>query len=292
MTATTTGASRSANDDSNAIHARPAGFLNDTMAIAGRALRAVPKDLEAVLPPVFIAFFFFVVNIATFGGITEGTVRGLDYTAFSMPTAILLGVTGVSRAPAFVLDVQNGYLDRLLLTPIRRLSILIGHMLADVVVAAGLTVPILALGFVLGVRFEAGLAGVLVFIALGRIVEPRVRRVRLRHRAQDRQPRRSAVDVPAVLPVPVPHDLLRSPFAAVGLARHRGRVEPGHLPARRTALARHRRVGARPAGAGDRGDPPHRDAQHVDVLRRTSWPGAAGMIRRTSWTQSGLTADE
>ena len=52
-----------------------------------------------------------------------------------MPTAILLGVTGRLRAPALVLDVQNGYLDRLLMTPIRRLAILLGHMVADVAVA-------------------------------------------------------------------------------------------------------------------------------------------------------------
>lgn len=151
---------------SNRIRAHPAGFVHDTMTIAGRALRAVPKDLEGVVPPVLIAFFFFVVNIATLEGLTEGNLDGFDYTAFQMPTAILLGVTGVSRAPALVLDVQNGYIDRLLLTPIRRLSILLGHMIADVAVAASLTVPILVLGFVLGVRFESGPLGVVVFVAL------------------------------------------------------------------------------------------------------------------------------
>lgn len=148
------------------IRPRPTGFLQDTMTIAGRALRAVPRDLEAVIPPVLIAFFFFVVNVATLQNLTEGTIAGFDYTAFQMPTAILLGVTGVSRAPALVLDVQDGYLDRLLLTPVRRGSILLGHMVADVTVAALLTLPILALGFVLGVRFETGLAGMLVFIAM------------------------------------------------------------------------------------------------------------------------------
>jgi ABC-2 type transport system permease protein len=65
-----------------------------------------------------------------------------------------------------VLDVQNGYFDRLLLTPVRRLAILLGHMLADVTVACALTVPIIILGFVLGVRFEAGPLGVLAFILL------------------------------------------------------------------------------------------------------------------------------
>lgn len=118
-----------------------------------------------MIPSVFIAMFFFVVNVATLQRLTE-SAAGFDYEAFQMPTAILLGVTGVSRAPAVVLDVQNGYFDRLLLTPVRRLAILIGHMAADVAVACALTVPIIILGFVLGVRFETGPLGVLVFIAM------------------------------------------------------------------------------------------------------------------------------
>lgn len=148
------------------IRARPAGFLHDVSAVAGRALRALPKDLPAVIPPVFIAFFFFVVNIGTLKNLTEGNISGFDFTAFQMPTAVLLGVTGVSRAGALVLDVQNGYFDRLLLTPVRRLAILLGHMVADITVAAALTVPIITLGLILGVRFEAGVAGVAVFILL------------------------------------------------------------------------------------------------------------------------------
>ena len=147
------------------IRPRPTGFFQDTRTIAGRAIRAVPRDLAAVIPPVFIAIFFFVVNIATLKNLTQGAMAGFDYTAFQMATAILLGVTGVSRAPALVLDVQDGYLDRLLLTPVRRGSILLGHMVADLIVAAALTLPILALGFVLGVRFEAGVLGMVVFIA-------------------------------------------------------------------------------------------------------------------------------
>ena len=148
-----------------AIRARPAGFLHDLTSIAGRALRAVPRDPAAVAPPVFIALFFFVVNIATLKKLT-GNHPGFSYTAFEMATAILLGVTGVSRAPALVLDVQTQYLDRLLLTPVRRTAILLGHMAADVAVAAALTLPILVLGVILGVRFEGGLLGALAFVAL------------------------------------------------------------------------------------------------------------------------------
>ena len=140
--------------------------MHDVLSIAGRALRAVPRDIEAIIPPIFIAIFFYIVNVATLENVTQASIPGFDYTAFMMATAVLLGVTGVSRAQALVVDVQNGYFDRLLLTPVRRSAILIGHMAADVVVSACLTVPIIALGFALGISFEAGVLGVLMFMLL------------------------------------------------------------------------------------------------------------------------------
>jgi ABC-2 type transport system permease protein len=150
----------------HAVRARPAGTVHDILAIAGRALRAVPRDLEAIVPPVFIAFFFFVVNIGTLENLTQNNIRGFDYTAFEMATAVLLGVTGVSRAQALVVDVQSGYFDRLLLTPVRRSAILIGHMVADVTVSSLLCLPILALAFALGTDFQTGALGVVVFIVI------------------------------------------------------------------------------------------------------------------------------
>lgn len=155
-----------ASSEASPIRARQSSLVHDVTSVAGRALRAVPKDLEAVIPPVLIAFFFFVVNVATLQPLTEGTIAGFDYTAFQMATAILLGVTGVSRAPALVVDVQDGYMDRLLLTPVRRTAILLGHMVADMAVAAALTVPIVLLGFALGVRFESGLLGTVLFVVI------------------------------------------------------------------------------------------------------------------------------
>lgn len=151
-----------------ALDVRPSGFVQDTVSIAGRALRAVPRDLTSVIPPVFIAIFFFLVNIGTLENLTEATAgSGFDYRAFQLATAILLGVTGVSRATVFVLDVQNGYFDRLLVTPVSRLAILVGHLVADVAVAAGLILPVMGFGMVFGVRFATGVLGAVLFVILG-----------------------------------------------------------------------------------------------------------------------------
>ena len=150
-----------------AIQARPASPLRDVVSIAGRALRAVPREPEAIIPPVFIALFFFVVNIGTLQHLTQSHIKGFDNKAFMLPTAILLGVTGVSRAGSLVTDIQDGYLDRLLLTPVRRLAILTGHMVADVAIACALMVPIIGLALGLGVRPAAGPVGVVLFLLMG-----------------------------------------------------------------------------------------------------------------------------
>ena len=148
------------------IEARPSPAVRDVVSIAGRALRAVPRELESVIPPIFIALFFFIVNIGTLQHLTQSHIKGFDIKAFMLPTAILIGVTGVSRAGALVLDIQGGYFDRLLMTPVRRLAILLGHMAADVAIACALTIPILIVGLILGINIATGPAGVLLFVVM------------------------------------------------------------------------------------------------------------------------------
>jgi ABC-2 type transport system permease protein len=156
-------------DGAESVQARPSHPFRDVASIAGRALRAVPSELETVIPPIFISLFFYIVNIGTLQHLTESHIKGFDIKGFMLPTSILIGVTGVSRAGSLVLDIQNGYFDRLLLTPVRRVAILVGHMAADVAIAASLTVPILILAFALGVHVESGLLGVVAFIVMAGI---------------------------------------------------------------------------------------------------------------------------
>ena len=65
MTAVTTAPHRPPSErDHVRSRARRASSPTSTV-VAGRALRAVPRDLESVIPPVFIALFFFLVNVGT-----------------------------------------------------------------------------------------------------------------------------------------------------------------------------------------------------------------------------------
>lgn len=147
------------------IRARRAGFIADMISVAGRALRLITRDPEGVVPPLVIGIFFYVINVGALQNFAE-QIPDIDYRAFQLPVAIIFAITGVSRAITLVTDIQTGYFDRLVLSPMRRLPLLLGLMVADFVLVLSLTIPVLALGFLFGVRFETGLLGILVFVLI------------------------------------------------------------------------------------------------------------------------------
>jgi ABC-2 type transport system permease protein len=145
------------------IRARESGFLRDVRAVAGRALRQIPREPASVVPAVLVPAFFYTVNLGALENLARGA-PGFSYKAFLIPMAIAFAVTGMSRAPTLVTDIQGGYFDRLCISPVRRLALLLGLMVADMVVIVALCVPVLAIGFGVGVRFVTGVPGVLAFV--------------------------------------------------------------------------------------------------------------------------------
>ena len=147
------------------VHAREAGFLGDVISVATRALRSVSRDPETVIPALIVPVFFFAVNIGALEDIVEQG-SNIDFKAFQLPVAIIFAVTGVSRAVTLVLDIQSGYFDRLAMTPVRRSALLLGLMVSDVALVVALSVPVLIMGFAVGVRFESGIPGIAAFVAI------------------------------------------------------------------------------------------------------------------------------
>ena len=147
--------------------ARRSSALHDLLTVAQRAVRGVFREPEFFIPALVTPVFFFIVNVGALQDSAEASGAVTDYKAFQLPVAIVFAVTGVSRASALVTDIQSGYFDRLLLTPIRRPMLLLGLMAADIVSVILLTIPVLLFGLLLGVSFVTGLLGMIVFILYG-----------------------------------------------------------------------------------------------------------------------------
>ena len=142
------------------IRARQTSFWSGTAAVATRAVRQIPREPEAIVPALIVPLFFFVVNVGALEKFAQRSA-GIDFKAFQMPVSIIFAVTGVSRASTLVTDIQDGYFDRLLMTPVSRLALLLGLMVADFVLVVALCIPVLIVGFILGVAFRTGPVGVL-----------------------------------------------------------------------------------------------------------------------------------
>ena len=153
----------------SSVQARPGGFVHDVFTVAGRAVRALPREPEAVIPALLIPVFFFFVNTGSLTNLAEGAGGISDFKAFQLPVSIVFAVTGISRAPALVTDIQGGYFDRLLVTPIKRPALLLGLMIADFVLVMVLGLVVTIMGLALGVRFEAGILGIVAFLLIGAI---------------------------------------------------------------------------------------------------------------------------
>ena len=97
---------------------REAGFRRDITSVAGRALRQVAREPTSVVPAVFVPAFFYVVNLGALEDVASH-MSGLDYKAFLIPMAIAFAVTGMTRAPALVTDIQDTALRQHHLTPRR-----------------------------------------------------------------------------------------------------------------------------------------------------------------------------
>jgi ABC-2 type transport system permease protein len=90
----------------------------------------------------------------------------LDFQlAAAMTQSLLIG--GVAAGIATALEIEGGFFDRLVVSPIPRVAIVLGRILAGAVIAAGQVLWFLVLGIVFGAGIEGGVVGALLVLAIG-----------------------------------------------------------------------------------------------------------------------------
>jgi ABC-2 type transport system permease protein len=154
---------------STRVEARPAGLIADIATVGRRAIRILFRDPEAFIPPVIIGAFLYFMNVGSLQRLTEASGVSGNYKAFQVASAAVFSVTGLSRAASLVTDLNNGYFDRLMLSPARRISVLIGLLMADFVTAIFIVLAIEGIAVAVGVRFATGILGMITFALLAAV---------------------------------------------------------------------------------------------------------------------------
>ncbi len=147
-----------------------AGWLTQVLLLTRRNLVTIVRTPEALLPPIAISVFFLVIYESTLGT-AAGFIPGLSgnaYLGFILPLSIVsssLAGAGIA-AQNLVKDLENGYFDKLLLTPISRTAVLLGPILAGALVLGLQSSIVVIVGLLLGLDPATGLPGLLAVIGL------------------------------------------------------------------------------------------------------------------------------
>jgi ABC-2 type transport system permease protein len=145
--------------------------LRQTGALAWRSVLGTVRTPQALFPSLFFPLVLMAIFTASFGG-APGTIPGFPpvrgFLDFALAGAIVQGILigGTSAGSAFALDIEGGFFDRLVASPVSRLAILVGRLGGGVALAMAQTVLFLAIGVAFGARVEGGVAGLAILLVL------------------------------------------------------------------------------------------------------------------------------
>ncbi|MGC0408727.1 ABC-2 type transport system permease protein [Streptomyces sp. SAI-195] len=135
------------------------GLAHDGAAMLGRQMRRVRNNpglliLTQTMPIMMLLFFGYVFGSAL-------AMPGEEYRAFLVPGLLVATaangiMTGMFQAAQ---DIHRGVTDRLRTLPVSRAAVPLGQSVADVLVTAAGTVPLLLVGLAVGWRVEGGALG-------------------------------------------------------------------------------------------------------------------------------------
>ncbi len=143
--------------------------MNELLLLARRSVREIARYPEATIPALFIPLFFLAVNVGQVSKTFPSTtpfLRGQGYVAFQMPVSLMFAVATASSGLALVTEIDLGYFDKLLAAPIRRSSLILGRLAADLVRGVlGATIVLLA-ALAFGAHMQSGILGAVVLVLL------------------------------------------------------------------------------------------------------------------------------
>ncbi|GAB7107341.1 ABC transporter permease [Streptomyces phaeofaciens JCM 4814] len=141
-------------------------LAHDGTAMLGRQLLRVRNNpalaiLTQTMPITMLLFFGYVFGSAL-------AMPGAEYRAFLVPGLLVATaangiMTGMFQAAQ---DLHRGVTDRLRTLPVSRAAVPLGQALADLVVTAAGTLPLLLVGLAVGWRVEGSAAAVLGAVGL------------------------------------------------------------------------------------------------------------------------------
>jgi ABC-2 type transport system permease protein len=148
-------------------------MVSQAAEMARRSVLQTLRQPAMVIPPILFPLVLMAVNV---GGLQAATrLPGFptdDYLDFAIAFPFIQGslFASINAGSSLARDVETGFLKRLAMTPMQRAALLLGNLAGVMTVALFSAGIYLAVGFAAGLRFHAGVGGVLVLLVLAMLI--------------------------------------------------------------------------------------------------------------------------
>jgi ABC-2 type transport system permease protein len=152
---------------------RPAGrgsaSVVQMVALSQRSIVAAIRQPANWLPGLFFPFLLAAVFSSQFSKAVDLPAfpfPGITFLDFILPAAILQGVSfaSINGGSEMALDIENGFMDRLLSSPVSRAAILVGRLAGAMAYAVAMSVVLLVAFFLMGAEIAGGAGAVVVVL--------------------------------------------------------------------------------------------------------------------------------
>jgi ABC-2 type transport system permease protein len=143
-------------------------FIMQIITMTWRNLIVNLRTPSAIVPPLILGGFFLIIYEAQLGNASNFFLSGTDYINFILPLSIIsssLSGAGVA-GQSLVRDIESGYFDKLMLTPISRSALILGPIFAGAIILAFQATFIVFIGLLMGLSSASGIAGLFVLVGL------------------------------------------------------------------------------------------------------------------------------
>lgn len=146
--------------------ARSSSFTRQVVAMSKRSILAIARQPALVAPSLIFPLFFAALSTSSFGRATAlpGFPEVDSFLNFALAGSVVQGVLfgSVTGGAALAADIEGGFFDRLLASPVSRVGILIGRLAGAAIFGAFQALFFTLVLMPFGVRVEAGVLGVVL----------------------------------------------------------------------------------------------------------------------------------
>ena len=149
------------------------GALTQIGHLAGRSVTRTVRQPIMIIPSLVFPLFLLAVNSSGLVAATEIPGFPTDsYLTFALGLTFMQGAlfATMGAGQSIATDIQQGFFNRLQLTPLRGSALISGQLAGVVVLGVIQALTYLIVGLAFGADLAAGLPGVLVLIALAILV--------------------------------------------------------------------------------------------------------------------------